>query len=60
MQSLILLYIFLINWHYFVEICFHIDIKEVFFFAYLLFDIYKSNEMGKQLGGWILFSSIFF
>lgn len=31
MQSLILHHVFLINWHYFVEICFHIDIKGFFF-----------------------------
>ena len=31
MQSLILHYIFLFNWHYCVEICFHFDIKEGFF-----------------------------
>ncbi len=30
MQSLILHSIFLINWHYIVEICFHFDIKEFF------------------------------
>lgn len=30
-RTLILQYIFLINLHYFVEMCFHFDINKVFF-----------------------------
>ena len=57
---IILLYIFLINWHYFVEICFHSDIIEFFviFFSQTFIDhdsIYKSNKRSEQLRGWIVF-----
>ena len=35
MESLIFHYIFVFNWHYCVEICFHFDIEEGFFVFFL-------------------------
>ena len=62
MQTRILHYIFLFNWHYSVEICFHFDVKEGFFVnfvvekadLYWLWLIYKSNKRIKHPRGLIL------
>ena len=53
-NTLLLHFILLMNWHYFVEICFHFDIKEFCFVHFVYIDhdsICKSYKKGENIQG---------
>ena len=44
MQSLILHYTFLINWHHFIEICFHFDTRGFFVIWQIILTMTQGGE----------------